>query len=455
MIEETFILTNSQEVLKEKLSAFLKSTEKIFLLIGKPGVGKTTMTKIVLEHLIGLDINNGLTGPNANVIGIALSHQAKNVLGQHIPNVYTFASAYGMKEKILDNGARVFEYDKYQKDIPVGECTIPVFVHDEVSQYTQDMLDLVLEKTSMFSKIILMGDKGQLPPIDPHKDKDDKDSPVFEMNLPEECKHELTERVRQTEGNPILDLSDMIREEIFGNQDINKVLKTISSPGLNNGHGFDFIPYSGLKEHIKDKNKLNTKVIAFRNKTVQYFNYEIRNFVLDNPKNLLVNGDIICMLDNYYHLEDGNIVTYVLHNSDIFKLEKVHKRYQKFSDNHKMHKIQVYIGNIEGQKHKQLIVPTEEGQKEVDVILNDLAKKCNEGKAKWKDFWQFKKYFCSCSYGYSVTAYKAQGSTYESVYVDINDILLTKPLTPKRKLQTIYTAITRARENVYFLKGRK
>ena len=57
-------------------------------------------------------------------------------------------------------------------------------------------------------------------------------------------------------------------------------------------------------------------------------------------------------------------------------------------------------------------------------------------------------------YGYAITAYKAQGSSYDSIYLDINDVLLTRPLTPKRKLQTIYTAITRARNNVYFLKGR-
>jgi ATP-dependent exoDNAse (exonuclease V) alpha subunit len=316
------------------------------------------------------------------------------------------------------------------------------------------MLKIVLEKTPIFSKIILMGDKGQLPPIDFRNERNDNDSPVFDLDLPEECKHELTERVRQSEGNPILDLSDMIREEIFGNQNINKVLKTISSPSLNNGHGFDFIPYSKLNEHIEKKNKLNTRVIAFRKKTVEYFNISIRNFVLDNPKEMFIKGDIVCMLDNYYHMEAENIVTYILHNSDIFRLTKVHKRYQKFSDNHKMHKIEVYIGNIDSQKDKQLIVPTKEGQKEVDKILLELAAKCREKKAKWVDFWDFKKHFCICTYGYAVTAYKSQGSTYDSVYVDINDILLTLPLTPKRKLQTIYTAITRARENVYFLKSK-
>ncbi len=456
MKEENFILTDSQDVLKVKLKDFLVSSERIFRLIGKPGVGKTTMTKITLKDLIQKDIDSHSRGMDINVAGITLSHQAKNVLGEHIPNVFTFASAYGMKEVIHDDGSRSFEYNKYQDDLPIGECSVSVFVHDEVSQYTEDMLKIVLERTPMFSKIILMGDKGQLPPIDPHnKMGTDADSPVFELELPKECKHELTERVRQSEGNPILDLSDLIREEIFGDQNIVKILDAIRIPKTVDGYGFDFIKYSELNEHIKDKDQLKTCVIAFRNKTVQYFNKQIRTFLLDNPEDEIVKDDIICMLDNYYHKIPGDVITYKLYNSDQFMLSKVFTKFIRHSDGDKVHRIQVYVASIVGEKTKQLIVPTPAGKIDLDKALKEMADKCNARKMRWSAFWDFKKKFCHCTYGYAITAYKAQGSTYDSVYCDINDILMTKPLTPKRKLQTIYTAITRAKYNVHFLKARK
>lgn len=456
--EEDFILTTSQNVLKEKLDKFLNGPERIFRIIGKPGVGKTTMTKIGLSDLIEKDIEYNSSGTSANVIGIALSHQAKNVLGEHIPNVYTFAKAYGMKEVIHDDGYRSFEFNRFQKEIPIGECSIQVFVHDEVSQYTHEMLSIVLEKTPMFSKIILMGDKGQLPPIESEdararKLDPDDDSPVFDLELPEDCHHELTERVRQSEGNPILDLSDAIREEIFGNQDIKRILKMINSPDMQNERGFNFIGYDELNDHLKERDMMKTCVIAYRNNTVRHFNIQIRNFLLNEPKDLLIENDIICMLDNYYHERSG-IIVYVLNNSDVFQIGRVYNKMVRFSDNDKVYKIESHIGNIKGDM-RQIIIPTKEGQTVLDKALEEIALKCRQGKAKWETFWNLKKTFCRCSYGYAVTAYKAQGSTYDTVYVDINDILLTKPISPKRKLQTIYTAITRARFDVYFLKAKR
>jgi len=455
MREESFNLTESQEVLKKKLADFLDSPERFFLLTGKPGVGKTTMTKICLIEYINSDIESHASGSDINVAGIALTHQAKNVLGEHLPNVFTFAKAYGLKEKIHDDGSRSFVYDSFQDDFPIGECPVPVFVHDEVSQYTKEMMDIVFDRTPMFSKIILMGDKAQLPPIDPDgKMGIDADSPIFDIQLPEESLHELTERVRQTEGNPILELSDIIREEIFGSQNLMKILNIISEPNMIDGNGYDFIPYAQLNEHIEKKNWLDTCVIAFRRATVSYFNKKIRNYLLNNPEDEVIENDIVCMLDNFYHEQTDNHIDYILFNSDVFKLGKVYTKFIRFSDGHKVHKIQVYIGQIVGSKTKELVVPTPTGRQELDIALNEIAEKCKTGKMRWSVFWNFKKKFCVCTYGYAITAYKCQGSTYDTVYLDINDVMLTGPLTPKRKLQTIYTAITRARHTVYFLKAK-
>lgn len=458
-VETKIELTPSQEIGLDKITKFLESEHRIFLLEGPPGAGKTFINKIALKEYIDADINSGATGSDINVAGICLAHQAKNVLGNHIPNVFTFASAFGMKEVFHDDGSRSFEYNKWQVDIPIGECSIPIFVHDEISQYNSAMTKIMLEKTSMFSKIILIGDIAQLPPIEPPGSTRpvDADSPIFDLEIPEECKHTLTDIVRQKEGNSILELSREIRKEILGSQNIKRVFELINRPKMIDGEGFDFLPYGErLYEHIKSKDLLKIKVIAFRKKTVEYFNFEIRNYLLNSPEPRIIENDIICMLDNYYHRSDrnSNEVSFVLHNSDMFKLERVFERTLKHQIGQKTYRVDVHQGTIVGDKNRFVVVPTNFGQSKLEEYKKEISDLCRGGKIPWKLFWDFHKRFCNCGYGYAVTAYKCQGSTYETVYVDINDIFLTRPLTPKRKLQTIYTAMTRASKDVYFLNSK-
>jgi exodeoxyribonuclease V len=453
MKKEDIQLTKSQSELIPKMEAFLNSEERIFLLTGKPGVGKTTMTKMVLAEHISADRHSG-NSQNMNVAGICLAHQAKNVLGAHIPNVFTFAKAYGLKETINKmTGKRSFTYDKYAQNI-IGQQNIPVFVHDEVSQYTEEMLDIVLQRTPIFSKIIFIGDRAQLPPIDPeNKMGADSDSPIFRYDLPDSCKHELDERVRQAANNPILELSDIIREEIFGLQRLDRVLEAAMTPNMVNGIGHGIVKEEDLLSHIEKENILNTRLVAFRNMAINKFNPEIRDYVLDSPKDELVDGDVVAMTENFYQENSEGRVDYVLHNSDVLKLYNVYTKVMKFYVAGKSYSIDAYVANIEGRPDKdKFITPTPEGRLVFAKALNEVAKKCKERKADWDEFWQFNKNsFCEYQYAYAITAYKSQGSTYDRIYLDIHDILNTKPISRKRKLQTIYTAITRAKNDVYFI----
>ena len=229
------ILTNSQKEAAEKIDKFLKSDQMYFRLTGPPGSGKTFLIKYALERFLKEEEDTG----KMCVVGITLSHKAKNVLNKaSIRHCRTFASAYGYKEVIKEDGSRVFSPASFLEEKPVGHLPIPIFVHDEISQYSYEMKKIVFTKTSIFSKVILMGDKAQLPPIDSTMAVDE-DSPMFSFELPDFCQHELNERVRQKKGNPILDLSDIIREEIFGSQNMSRVIEEILKPKLdyeNKGH---------------------------------------------------------------------------------------------------------------------------------------------------------------------------------------------------------------------------
>jgi len=437
-------LTDCQITGANKIQKFLESDQQFFRLTGPPGSGKTFLIKHALRKYLKEEEDTG----NLVVVGITLSHQAKNVLHKaSITNCRTFASAYGYKELISEDGSRTFTTAKSYEEKPVGHLNIPIFVHDEISQYSSEMKRIIFDKTSVFSKVILMGDPAQLPPID-SKMKTDEDSPMFFFELPQWCEHELKERVRQKVGNPILDLSDIIREEIFGNQDLARVINEILKPKISDGKGYLCVSEKeAYHQYSQSKNFLQDKIIAFRKFKVAIINSIIRELVHPHSKEKLSQYDLVFMTNNYKNEEHR----YKLMNSDQYIIQNV-KKIMNFVPNADK-EIECYFGEIDNASYKAFIItPTEKGMEEYNKNLNRLKAYAKQNGALWPRVYEFTDAFCDFTMGYAINAYKCQGSTYKNVYVDLIDILETGPLTPKRKLQTIFTAITRATDLVYFIK---
>jgi ATP-dependent exoDNAse (exonuclease V) alpha subunit len=437
-------LTNCQKIADEKIRKFLESDQQYFRLTGPPGSGKTFLIKHALSKFLKEEEDTG----NLVVVGITLSHQAKNVLNKaSIKNCRTFASAYGYKELINEDGSRIFTTAKSYEEKPIGHLNIPIFVHDEISQYSTEMKRIIFEKTSLHSKVILMGDRAQLPPIDP-KMEIDADSPMFFFELPDFCQHELKERVRQKVGNPILDLSDIIREEIFGKQDLARVINEILKPKIADGKGYLCVSQEeAYYQYTQSRNFLEDKIIAFRKFKVEKINNIIRERVHPESKERLNEYDLVFMTNNFKNEQFG----YRLMNSDQFIIQKVKKVMHYVPNSNK--DIECYFGEIQNNSYKvYIITPTEEGMEEYNKNLNRLKSYAKQNGALWVKVYEFTDSFCDFTMGYAINAYKCQGSTYKNVFIDLLDILETGPLTPKRKLQTMFTAITRATDIAYFIK---
>ena len=87
-------------------------------------------------------------------------------------------------------------------------------------------------------------------------------------------------------------------------------------------------------------------------------------------------------------------------------------------------------------------VAKEEGYDEYTSRIAQLKAEAIRTKT-WFEYMAFKKKFASINYGYAISLYKIQGTTIRGVYVDINDIFGVKPLTNKRKLQSVYVGASR------------
>jgi hypothetical protein len=70
-----------------------------------------------------------------------------------------------------------------------------------------------------------------------------------------------------------------------------------------------------------------------------------------------------------------------------------------------------------------------------------------------REFWAFYyeqliDKFADITYGYSMTVHKSQGSTYERVFVDMEDIIKRNP-KERESFQCLYTAVTRASKEIH------
>ena len=193
-----------------------------------------------------------------------------------------------------------------------------------------------------------------------------------------------------------------------------------------------------ISHYVEDN---ETRVICYRNKTIDTVNRNIRKKLFPDANEIFVKGDALYMNLTYKNSHDRSF-----YNSDEFTILNLKKEnYQG---------IEVYRAQVKHQEEEYILLVTEKSlplYKEILKSKRNAAKNADfksKGK-KWEDFYNFRDTFADVSYGYAFTAYKAQGSDFTNVYVDLNDILST-PISDKRKLQTLYTAITRATHQVIF-----
>ena len=87
-----------------------------------------------------------------------------------------------------------------------------------------------------------------------------------------------------------------------------------------------------------------------------------------------------------------------------------------------------------------------------DARLNQLAEQARKKALPWSSFWGYKHtYFhdiCPC---HAITAHRSQGSTYESTFVDVEDIMAN--YNRAEALRCLYVAATRA-QRVLVMKTR-
>jgi ATP-dependent exoDNAse (exonuclease V) alpha subunit len=411
-------LNDEQQIALEAILDFIGDPEQfMFVLSGFAGTGKTFLMQEVVTRCKGSYAKFAFTAP---------TNKAAKVLRGITGHACTIYSLLGLR--IEKNG----ELKKLVGGEPPEDLAdLDVIFLDEASMVNQHLFKLLEDIVKYYKvKIIFLGDSAQLPPVG------EAVSPVWKL----ESKAVLTKIMRY--DNQILKFVTAVRDVIpsfapsvqiksdnANGEGVWKLLKTQFKEAIYN---------EAMKGTFADGSK--GKVIAWRNVRVAEYNDLIRRAIFGGtavPGNYVVGERIIATApckrgeDVLLSTDDEAIVESVIATTHPF-----HPEY---------HAYELKCCNELG-KTIRLVVLHPNSAEQFDKDCQELAHRAKVNPKLWKQFWELKDIFHEIKYAYAITAHRAQGSTYESVFVDSQDILLNR--NRKEAFQCFYVASSRAQKRL-------
>lgn len=412
-----------------------------FVLIGRGGTGKTTITKKVME----------LAGRGKKIGGAATQHTAKNILAKSLgAETYAIASMTGVKEVKNDKTGKVeFKVDKRFKAQFSPIARLDVLIFDESSMISKEMVKRIYEIAKAYNptlKIIFMGDNVQLPPIG------ENESVTFSKATKPSYNAKLVTRMRQGEESPIVPLSDIFA----ANVETESPIRRVSIPRKDNfnpltNEGVLFMNDGNVSpEMVNDfkKDLHNTKAIVYHNKKRKSVTSTIRKAIwgealANNDFNV---GEVLVgeAVNQNKGILNGEfyIVEEVIPMDDAVVLKDVARgglvSFPGFY---------LKVKNSEGKSIK-IKVPSNDSKTKIEDFQKANAAYASATKS-WGEFFENKDALDSIAldYGYAITSHKAQGNTFNNVYVFEDDIT-SSMATNKAVNQSLYVAVTRPRKKL-------
>lgn len=382
-----------------------------FVFSGYAGTGKTTCMREVVARSRGSAIKFAFTAP---------TNKAAKVLRGIVGEAGTIYSLLGLRiDKSGELKALVAGKEPDLSDLDV------VFV-DEASMVNRNLYDILRNRAEKYDfKVVFLGDPAQLPPVkEPH-------SPVWE-DSPSAV---LTKVVRHE--NQILQLVTQIRDVMNHPAPCINIKSNFDDDGgvvKMSARDFRASIYAAA-ERGEFADGAMSKVIAWRNIRVEEYNNLIRQAIYGaeaQPGYYLIGDRIVaaapCLRND----------TTLLNTDDEAIVEGV--AVCKHPIEPKYHAIELKCRNELNQVIRLLVIhPASKAQFDNDCEV--LAHEARGNGRLWKKFWELKDLFHDIKYAYALTAHRSQGSTYQNVWVDYQDVLLNR--NRKEAFQCLYVACSR------------
>jgi len=389
-------LTTSQEQAKAEIIDFLLNPDKkYFVLKGVAGTGKSFLINRVEKDFVEVTKLLKSTGEYTPLEWryTATTHKAAQALRNASSNdTCTIHSLLSLQLKSNYNTGKNFLVRASVEDVENL-----VIVIDEASYIDYDLLEAI-DTYTVNCKVIFMGDPAQLTPIGLNH------SPVFLAGFPT---HTLTQVVRQSAVHPLSPILHHLREYVLGNSE--SLPKIATCPELVRLSDTEFNKVI-IDEFSTSWCPAKSKVLAWRNKTVMKYNQ------------LLFSG-----VNNRSNFEVGDVVVN-------------NKAIPNISTDVEVEIVSVLSMFSLGVRGHRYIVNT--GLKSVSVFVPDNPAGKTEDVKTIMDTW------ADLRPVYASTVNKAQGSTYDKVFIDLGDFKTLKD--PNQLARLLYVALSRAKYQVIF-----
>jgi len=432
---------NIETLTKEQLEIFQEITKistNVFsqsLLTGYSGTGKSFLVSKIIEELLFTkkSIRIAITAPTNKAVRVLKNLSMISDDNARVDFI-TLHSLLGLKRNITHEGKE--EYKQLFNGGNLDEYSVVLV--DEVSMLDNELY-WVLKSQAEINKIMVLfiGDRAQIPPVN------GGESILFSSLL--DNNYNLTEIIRQSNGNPIIKLAETIRQ----NEKFEK--ETIMDEN-NNGVAYLKInteePLLDMyfnSEHFRE-NANFVKVLAWTNSAVNYYNSKIRTLIYgENCGKLCVGEKMVC---NKPITNSKNQV--ILNNNDEFEVISFVMKKETRSYDFSYYEVTINCdGNI--LKIKLLAEKSETAfSKQVNVLKKAAENaKVMDRRSAWTKYYKFLERYADVKYNYALTVHKSQGSTFDNVIVINVDI--NRVLNQIERNKLLYTAITRAKNRLFVI----
>jgi len=417
----------------QKLGEFLADPDAFeFCLSGFAGTGKTTVIQRAYEEFRAK--NKSLIGG-----GLAMSaptHKAVKVLSamaveQNLPvqvatihKMLALQKSYVEDKVVFVQNPKVEPMVKFLTAVVIDECSM-------VGEGLDALIRPYIEGKRV--KVIWMGDRLQLPPVDDTKARGEASAESRSFSAP--ASHDLTEVMRN--GGVIGEAIAKIRDNITAKvPELARAAK--DERGTIEVYGARLWFRRFLEELESD---LDVVALAYTNKSVDWINQHVRLAKFGPNVEPYVAGETLEAVSSFEQM--GKIVFYTGERMKVVKAERAEEHFAGFSLPCWELEVILEDGSTD------LIATfdasqTAEYAKQV-VAARDRAKK---DRSLWGAYYELKERFCSVRQGYATTIHKSQGSTYDKVFLAQSDVLKSCQ-DPELRNRLLYVGYSRTKSGLY------
>lgn len=421
----TFSLNQGQDEAAQAFFAFLFGPDPYFIISGPGGVGKTALMSYLIDKIMPQYFDacklTGISPEYDDVVMTATTNKAAEVLSQathrDVSTIHSFLNlkvkddfTTGKQNLVKTNGWKVHERK--------------ILFIDESSMIDRDLLTVISEGMHK-SKVVFVGDHCQLAPIT------EPISPIYRRT--ETPFYHLTQQMRNNGQPALMDLCQQLRTTVETGEF--KPIRVV--PGV-----IDHLDDTRMQAEIARQfttPSTDHRILSYSNNRVIQYNEHIRDELRQLPHEYqlgenLVNTSAIRMKNGMLSVEEEVKIIRAAPDPTSVEIDDGVNLLVRDCDLQSKH----------GGIYANVMIPCDRNH---FAALLEYYRKVGKSGGGWGKYYELKNIYPDLRQFESATVHKSQGSTYDSVFIDLANISSCNQ--PNVVARLLYVACSRPRHRIF------